>query len=459
MMALFSLVVAIDRLHALSVPPLSPLDRPLLSLANDYFQLSMDVTTGGLTVLAATKNPGLNYVINASVRCFDIADHRWLGDVSFQYAVGNDPTRRVAETSLSGATRAVVQHDNSTIQVSYPRGTGSAPGVAMIRDFGLTQRWELVGDALDFSLTIDNSNGSQQLVFGDIGLPLLLNQLWWDGRNPKLPLQQVIYGERVMAHIFEGGHGGFVSAQSPSGTGPRLVIHPHGSGTSLEMTTSAMKGPFGPSGEGCPWGSSCSFGGLTTVHVASAWVDTSRTPLIPPTTTTVLAGESSTVSFRLRWADTDQQIGDVLVEGGLVDVRVTPGMVLPCDQTATVAIRSLTSSLVVGLNGSANALIENEGEGNGTRWFSLRFARPSWFEPVDVMLADGRFVRLGFSATAAVSELIPLRAQFVTDNQQDSDPASFTDGAFLMWDAGAMHMMTRANSATLPHFFTGGSDE
>ena len=114
---------------------------------------------------------------------------------------------------------------------------------------------------------------------------------------------------------------------------------------------------------------------------------------------------------------------------------------------------------MIGINGSVNALIQSEGESNNTSWWSLRFKRPSWYEPLDVMLADGQFIRLAFSATAALSELLALRARFVTDNQQDKNATSFTDGAFLMWDATARRMMTRNNSPTFPHFFTGGSDE
>src|SRR5207244_750019 len=120
---------------------------------------------------------------------FLVDDSRWTGDVLTQYHVGADPTWRTATTGFSDDVRAADIPTSTVATFSYLTPSSNTQG---IRDYRLVEKYELNGDALNWTMAFSNTT-TQSLQIGDLGLPMLFNRYW--------PADQVgIYEQRVFEH-------------------------------------------------------------------------------------------------------------------------------------------------------------------------------------------------------------------------------------------------------------------
>lgn len=298
-----------------------------LALGSDQFKVEVDGITGGVYQLSNPSDGyGTNYVMNPSIYpAYDIDDSRWVGDLTFNVKKGSgDFTPQ--NTSLSDDNRNTEIHGGK-ITVSYNTNTPSNNQYG-IKDFALEESYELneAGDQLSWQIHIRNTSG-EQLEIGDLGIPLLMNS-WWDGGN-----QTGIYEQNVARHSYVAKDGSYIYWQRPNGDGSFLVMTPQ-AGTSLEFKDKANEGPFGevdPSWEG-----------LVEYYIHSQEITkrlTDRSYLNPPTSLTLAAGEEKTYGFTFQWAKSYADLRDILYNAGIVDAVSYPGMLIPEDMEATLALR------------------------------------------------------------------------------------------------------------------------
>src|SRR5262249_30696371 len=116
-----------------------------------------------------------------------------------------------------------------------------------------------------------------------------------------------------------------------SGAPPFLMVTVH-PGTKLEYFTSA--GPGGGRGAAQVFVHSSRTGGMET---RGTWRQTHTSLVLGP------AGASNSKAhygFRFRWADSYDQLRQILFDEGLFDVRCVPGMTIPVDLTVKVALHT-----------------------------------------------------------------------------------------------------------------------
>ena len=214
--------------------------------------------------------------------------------------------------------------------VMPPRGTvslaewrvGPEPQLVPSTDLAVTQRFTLEGDALDWTLTLANRT-TRPLEVGDLGIPLEFAE--------RVAPPADIYTKKLIRHSFVAGHGSWVYWQRSSGQGPYLLMIP-GRGTKFEY--------FDSSGGG----TATRFGAFTPyVHAKAATgaaIASGGDWRLPATSLTLKPTESVTYSFRFLWVDDFAGVRQALFENGRFDVVVAPGMVVPADLTALVALRS-----------------------------------------------------------------------------------------------------------------------
>ena len=273
---------------------------------------------------------------------------QWLGNAMFSYATGTGtPTVngvgstpwKTAWTTQSGDGRTVTSTANS-VTVTYAN-SANAEGV---KGFTFTQNYSLDADgSLVWKQTVTNTSG-QRLVIGDWGTPLPNNELWNQGDE--------IYETRTVAHSYIGGNSSYVTIGRPSGQGPSLLLSSDATTNSgfeyLDRWRAEQVGSTA-------WAASDRFPkGLNTAYSHSMAIQKNNGGYLTSTALPLANGESKTYTYRLAKTNSDEDRANVLYNQGSLDIgAIQPGMVVPYDQAAEVALRvkgSITSVTGKNLN-------------------------------------------------------------------------------------------------------------
>jgi hypothetical protein len=241
-----------------------------------------------------------------------------------------------------------------------------------------------------------------------------------------------------MKHHFVSGHGSFVFWQRASG-GPMLVLTPLAN-TSLEYWEPPQRGPgggFGPGGNRGDSAPAAAFRAFIHSAASGARAVERGTKWRQPHTSLSLArngepGASREYGFQLQWADSLDGIRDRLVANGLVDVEVAPGMTVPSDLGATIALRSREPIRELVPEYANETVIEPLGRRGDYELYKVRFQRLGE-NRVTVNFGDDRRTYLEFFATEPVETLIKKRAAFLARSQH-RDPTKWYRGLISEWN-------------------------
>ncbi|HYH01632.1 MAG TPA: DUF5695 domain-containing protein, partial [Bacillota bacterium] len=147
------------------------------TLSNDYFKVEVG-DYGEIASLQLTgDNFPTNYVMNATnapKQGQSTTEHYWLGELMFTYRLGSGAWTK-ALTNYSNDARTKNQSGN-TVTITYQNSANSQG----IRNFKVDESYSLVNDYLLWSITVTNTS-SQNIEFGDFGLPMPFNEYWSQG--------------------------------------------------------------------------------------------------------------------------------------------------------------------------------------------------------------------------------------------------------------------------------------
>ncbi|MCJ1701795.1 DUF5695 domain-containing protein [Rathayibacter festucae] len=404
---------------------------PTADLSSPAFDFRVDRATGGVFVLSDPRDGyGTNYVANPDIRpIFSVDDSRWTGDAVFSVRKGAATGGTAMVTGRSDDIRTVSTSADS-VTVAYSGRAADANG---IRDFALTQRYQLTGaqrDRVSWTMTLRNTS-TESLEFLDVGIPFLMNA-WWDGGN-----QTGIYEKNVARHSFVGRDGSYITWQRPNGDGSTLVLVPQ-DGTSLEFKNKARPGE-GPFAEQDP-----SWEGLVEFYLHSAASVPQRRnqagTYLPTSSLTLAPGQEKTYGFTFRWAADATDLRDVLFDAGVVDVVSLPGMVVPTDTTATLAVRAKAGiTSVVGQSGRGVSVIA-KGTRNGYSLYEVSLPQLG-ASTVTVTYGGSKTSVLQYYAIEPIEKLIGMHANFIATKQQAKTTRGY-NGAFLQWDMSNQKLVT-----------------
>ncbi len=281
------------------------------------------------------------------------------------------------------------------------------------------------GHALDWTIDLSTTGGTP-VTIGDlaVGMPIV-------GPSGSTPAQ--IFERGFLSHQFISGHGSFVYFVRASGAPPFLLLTVR-PGTPLEYFTAGGRG-----------------GGQWFVHSLRTGGGETRGTWRQPHTALELAasgrpGSSAHYGFRLQWAQSYDELRDLLVRDGLFDVRVVPGMTVPTDLTARFSLR--TAARVEGIE--AEFPIETTlrplaapdvPAAADTRVYEVAF-RKLGENLLTIRHDGGRKTYLEFFVTEPLETLIKKRAAFLVNTQQIRDPSKWWDGVYAPWDMRAKTVRT-----------------
>ncbi|KAH7390645.1 hypothetical protein BKA66DRAFT_439942 [Pyrenochaeta sp. MPI-SDFR-AT-0127] len=420
-----------------------------MSLTSDHFQVQLHSKNASIQTL---RNPadryGSNYVLNAvQAPDFDIKDSRFLGDLIFHVKRDDEDAGKTMTSGLSGDVRSVLSSDDRII-ISY-QGAANDPGG--FQGFSVTEMYSLCGpkrDTLDWTIEVTNES-SEILHFEDFGLPMPMNSRWGNDQTHN-------YENGVHRHSFVAKYGSYIYWQRPNGEGSMLVMTTHRN-TSLEFKHRYREGE-NVFGENLP-----NWEGLVEYYVHSSNIAVARKDMagqyLPATTLTLPPGRSQKYGFSFKWAADYAGLRNAIYMSGGLDVVSMPGMVIPRNTTATLALRCVDCvSSVAGEDGKA-VNVTTTGSSNGYDIYNLKFSTLGT-NYITVSLGDSRWTVLQYYCTEPITTLIKKRAGFLAQYQQAKTSRGY-NGAFLQWDMTTQKLITWDDypGGGWKEWMAGGSDD
>ena len=312
---------------------------------------------------------------------------------------------RKLDTVLASTNSETTISQNGTLVSKW------APETPEKKALHITQSFALDKNALTWQINLQNTSANMIRV-EDLLVPLTYNS--GGGENPI-----EIFEQRVIKHHFISGNNSFIFWERPTGLGPYLVMVPL-PGTSLEFfsTSARDRGTF-----------------MAYMHSSLTGNQELRGSWRQPHTAAFIEGNGTkSYSFRFRWANNYNEIRDILVEEGLIDVQVMPGMSIPTDLDATIALRTKQKITAVLPEFSTNTKISYLGEKQkGTHLYKIRFSRLGE-NKLTITYGNNYKTYLEFFVTEPLETLYKKRAAFIANSQQYKDTSKWYDGLFGVYD-------------------------
>ena len=167
------------------------------------------------------------------------------------------------------------------------------------------------------------------------------------------------------------------------------------------------------------------------IHAAHAVTTKTGTWRQPTTQLTLASGQQKQYQFAFRWARDYQQVRDIIVEEGGIDVRVTPGMTIPSDLDATIALR--TNQNITAISPEFKNTVITQLDPKGTKLYKIHFSRLGE-NRLTITYGNNQHGYLEFFVTEPLETLYKKRAAFIVDRQQHKDPSKWYDGLFSVYD-------------------------
>lgn len=276
------------------------------------------------------------------------------------------------------------------------------------KPINLTQTYNLTDDALIWNITIKNEAKST-IEIGDIAIPLKYNNS--DGEN-----EFDIFERQVVKHSFISGNNSFIFWERPTGLGPYLIMTPQ-QGTSLEYFNYVDH--------------------TYQVFIHSAFTVGNKPTSSwrqPSTSVSIPAKQSITYSFKFQWAQDYASVKNILFNEGLIDVSITPGMTIPTNLNATIALHTLQNIDNINAEFPEGTVITKlPNNKKNTSFYQIKFSHLGE-NKITVNYNKSSKTYLEFFVTEPLELLYKKRAAFIVNKQQIRDSTKWYNGLFSQWD-------------------------
>lgn len=276
----------------------------------------------------------------------------------------------------------------------------------------MVQQFKIEGDVLDWTIEIETTMNFPVQI-GDLALPIPWRFPAGETRT--------IFERSWTKHHFISGHGSFLYFVRPNGEPPYLVITVH-PGTKFEYYTSEGRRNY-----------------RAYIHSGLSGGRETRGSWRQPHTFLELrpagaSGSAIRYGIRFQWARSYAEIREILYREGLFDIRIVPGMTVPEDLTAILALHTKARVEALEPEVPEHARITYLGERRPDHHlYRIAFSRPG--ENLLTIRHDGgRRTYLEFFVTEPLETLIKKRSRFITHRQQHRDPSRWYNGLYSVYD-------------------------
>jgi hypothetical protein len=426
---------AVCFLLAFTTGVLSQTSSPLVTFgpANGPFEIKLDA--GAIVSLRHAQD---------RVDTEYIQTGRRLGDVFIRYR-GKDAAWVSADTAQlaqSGAGTFTASADGrsytATYQVLYPPpSSNTAPAATRATPtpaLALHLRYTIEERAVVWTLTIQNlGNAPRQIE--DLAIPLPIAAF-----TARVNNQPVI---TILKHSFVSGYNSYMFWMRSNNVGPYLVLTPI-ENTKFEYWDVQRPVDLAPGAAG----------GRGTyrvyIHSAAAGAEAKAqgTSWRQPNTNLKLApkgqpDDSVSYGFKLHWADDYDAVRQLLVDEGLVDVHVVPGMTVPNDLFARFALRTKQPIDAVEAEFPQQTRIESLGSKGDMHFYQVQFSHLGE-NRLTIRYGKKQHTYLEFFSTESLETLIKKRAAFLARSQH-RDPSKWYNGLITDWNMESRVLLSPDN--------------
>ena len=328
-------------------------------------------------------------------------------------------------------TRGAMSASPETGTVAYSNRTAKAPLTVTE-----TYRAGTEGRALDWTIDLANTSAAS-ITIGDLGISIPVQ-----GATGATPAD--IFERGFLKHQFVSGSGSFFFYVRASGAPPFLLVTVK-PGTKLEYTGTSVAPPT-PAGTS----QAVASGPAARVPQAQLYIHSARVAALetrgtwrqPNTSLDLKPGARVSYGFRMQWAQSYDEMRQLLYDNGLFDIRVVPGMTVPSDLSAKFSlhtkarIESVTAEFPAQTTITAQAAAAAPASGPpdaGTRVYGVAF-RKLGENMLTITHDGGRKTYLEFFVTEPMETLIKKRAAFIVDKQQIKDPSKWWNGVYGIYN-------------------------
>ena len=294
--------------------------------------------------------------------------------------------------------------------VTYSNAGSGAP-------LTVVEKFQTDGNTLDWSIDLEAA-GKSPVRIGDLGISVPAV-----GPMGENPIQ--IFERGFLRHQFIDGHGSFFYFVRASGAPPFLLVTVK-PGTKLEYFG-------GRGGRG---------GAQVYVHSSVTGGDEKRGTWRQPHTGLDLApvgrpGSRARYGFRMQWANSYDEMRDMIYQAGLFDVRVVPGMTLPVNLVGRFSLHTKAKIDSIQAEFPAQTKITKIGEPLPDHHvYEVAFQKLGE-NKLTINHDGGRATYLEFFVTEPMETLIKKRAAIIVAKQQVKDPAKWWNGVYGPYDMRA----------------------
>ncbi len=354
-----------------------------------------------------------NFVSNENTHRTKVGPNQFLGEMKFKYAVGTEPIQ-IATTGNSDDTRSIaLDSANKKITVSYLTDSVRADG---IKNFQLTTTYSLADDYLQMDIKLKNTS-SQTIRFHDIGLPITWNNNWqyeWDNNT---------FFKRYLAGTsnYISNHSSYIMLERAAGGGNKLVVTPVSStDTQIEYRKFySTEGTFHNPPE--------------EYFIKSNAIKSEGQGYLPNTYLDLASNEEKTYSFRMHKASDYLHANNIIYNEGLIDAKVTPGMVLSKDMPAKLDLHTskTINSVVSSDPGTVISYVETRPGDH--KIYSVTFDKLGRND-ITITYDGNKKSVLQFWVMEPIKDALQRRTDFLMNNCRITDPNDPHYKGFKEWN-------------------------
>ena len=276
----------------------------------------------------------------------------------------------------------------------------------------MAQTFTVKDGGIDWKIEIETMMGFP-VTIGDLAIPFPWTQP--EGEEP-----DYIFEKTFTKHHFISGNGSFLYFTKPSGIPPFMVVTVKpGTGFEYFDDKNGVYKAYIHSGLS---GNNVKEGTWRQVHTYL-----NLSPAGKP-------GSKVTYGLRLEWADSWDEMRDIICRNGLFDIRVVPGMSLPQDLTAKFSLHTINKIDSITSEFPSATELKYLGEVKPSfHMYEVRFRKPGE-NLLTIHYAENRHTFLEFFSTEPVETLIKKRSSFIVNRQQHIVPGKWYNGLYSVYD-------------------------
>ena len=374
-----------------------------------------------------------------------IQNNRRLGDVSLRYRGKDGAWQSVDTTQLANDGKVALTNSGdgrtykATYQILYaPASSNTGPNTSQnppVPILSLDIEIAIEPNNLLWSLTLKNVGAAPRQI-DDLAIPLpIANSVPGAEGNRRVT---------ILKHSLVAGYTSYMFWMRNNNIGPYLMLTPR-EDTKFEYWDAQRLPPTSignPVGQSQPTG----VGYRVYIHSAAAGTEAKAqgTKWRQPNTSLKLApGEARSYGFKLHWANDYDAVRQVLVDENLIDVHVVPGMTVPSDLSARIALRTKQTIQTVEGEFPEQTKIESLGTKGDYHFYQVTFKRLGE-NRLTVHYGNSKHMFLEFFSTEPLETLIKKRAAFLARSQH-RDPSKWYNGLVTDWNMDSKVLLSPDN--------------